>query len=144
MARRRGPSQGRSAAVPCGGPTWFAADRPWRTATVPRRRGNRWISAWSAPDREPVAGVDAARVALDAEAEEERPRPRPAVAQRDPLRAVAPAPRGRDRVPADRPGAGGEADEDGVAERGPRDRRDARAAGDPDAVDVGRVLERVD
>src|SRR5829696_2095720 len=41
MARRRGPSQGRSAAFPCGGVTWFAADRAWRTATAARRRENR-------------------------------------------------------------------------------------------------------
>src|SRR3954454_16855949 len=45
MCRRRGPSQSRSAAFPRGGPTWFAADRLWRTATVSTRRGDWWIQA---------------------------------------------------------------------------------------------------
>src|SRR5215212_10556187 len=45
MARRRGPSQSRLTAVPRGGPTWIAGNRLWRTATVSRRRGNRWIQA---------------------------------------------------------------------------------------------------
>src|SRR3954469_5245716 len=62
MTRRRGPSQGRSAAHPCGGSTWVAADRHWGTPTAEERSGgeprsarpgreNRWIEVKSGDSR---------------------------------------------------------------------------------------------